>query len=124
MKDLKINNYKIDSRDTLTFKVTLKVNDYNLAERELLKWADSNWNTLDMEIIGLVLWDENKERKKKLNNLAMNMLTYADKSNTNIEELKNKLYGRYWVKSRSEMKLEDIEKEIESYKMGIFEFSN
>ena len=37
MQDTKISNYKLDERDILTFKVTIKEWDYTVAERELLK---------------------------------------------------------------------------------------
>jgi hypothetical protein len=47
----------------------------------------------------------------------MNMLTYAEKSNTNIDDLKKILYKKYNVKSRANLKIEDIEELIESYKM-------
>ena len=124
MRDAKVTNYKIDSRDTLTFKITLKVEDYTVAERELLKWADNNWNTLDLDIIWLVNWDKDKQKKKKIQQLVMNMNSYAEKSNEDIEKLKQELYNRYNVASRKDLTLEQLDYEIESYKFWIFEYSN
>jgi len=124
MKDIKIWNYKLNARNELSFKMTIKEWDYSLSENELIKSSETNWGTLDIDIIWLVNWDKTQDRKKKIQQLAMNMLTYAEKSNTNIDDLKKILYKKYNVKSRANLKIEDIEELIESYKMWIYEFSN
>lgn len=124
MKDIKIWNYKLNARNELSFKMTIKEWDYSLSENELIKSSETNWGTLDIDIIWLVNWDKTQDRKKKIQQLAMNMLTYAEKSNTNIDDLKEILYKKYNVKSRANLKIEDIEELIESYKMWIYEFSN
>ena len=124
MKDIKIWNYKLNARNELSFKMTIKEWDYSLSENELIKSSETNWGTLDIDIIWLVNWDKKQDRKKKIQQLAMNMLTYAEKSNTNIDDLKEILYKKYNVKSRANLKIEDIEELIESYKMWIYEFSN
>ena len=124
MQDTKISNYKLDERDILTFKVTIKEWDYTVAERELLKNATKNWDTLDIDIVWLVSWDEEKYKKSKLQQLALNMQTYCDKANESIEAETNKLYLKYKVNSRKQMNIEDITKEIETYKMWIFEFTS
>lgn len=124
MKDIKFTNFKLNEREELTCKITIKDWDYTIAERELLKNAVKNWDMLDIEIVWLVSWDVEQHWKKKLQQLALNMATYCDKSNEEMSTHLTAMYKKYNVDSRKEMKLEDIEREVESYKMWIFEFSN
>lgn len=124
MKDIKINNFKINSREEVTFKVTVKEWDYSKGEIELLKMSEIEWGMLDIEITWLVKWDEDKNKKSKLQQLALIMQTYSDKSNHSIEELTTNLYWKYHVTTRKDMNIEDIEKEIDSYRLGIYEYSN
>ena len=123
MKDIKITNFKLNEREELTCKITIKDWDYTIAERELLKNAVRNWDMLDFEIVWLVSWDIEQHKKKKLIALNMNMTTYCEKSNLSITEEIAELRHKYNVTSRKDMDIEDIEREVESYKMWIFEFS-
>ena len=124
MKDIKITNFKLNEREELTCKLTIKEWDYTIAERELLKNAVKNWDMLDLEIVWLVSWDIEQHRKKKLQQLWMNMSTYCEKAKVEMLDQLSIMYEKYKVDSRTEMNIADIEREIESYKMGIFEFSN
>ena len=123
MKDTKISNFKLNERDEISFKVTIKDTDYTIWEREIIKEACKNWDTLDLEIIGLVKWDEENQKKSKLQQLALNMQTYCDKTNESIEWHTKIIYKKYNVTTRKDMLLEDIVREIDSYKMWIFEYS-
>jgi len=49
MKEIKINNVKVNSRDELTFKITVKQSDYSLIELQLLKNSENNGDYLDIE---------------------------------------------------------------------------
>lgn len=124
MKDLKITNFKLNEREELTCKLTIKEWDYTIAERELLKNAVKNWDMLDFEIVWLVSWDVEQHKKKKIQQLCMNMTTYAEKAGICLQEVEATVKNKYKVSSRKDMNIEDIEREIESYKMWIFEFSN
>tara|TARA_R110000851_G_scaffold328191_1_gene498516 strand:- start:375 stop:533 length:159 start_codon:yes stop_codon:yes gene_type:complete len=52
------------------------------------------------------------------------MSTYCEKAKVEMLDQLSIMYEKYKVDSRTEMNIADIEREIESYKMGIFEFSN
>jgi hypothetical protein len=124
MKDIKFTNFKLNEREELTCKITIKDWDYTIWERELLKNAVKNWDMLDIEIVWLVSWDVEEHKKKKLIALNMNMLTYCEKTNESLNWHRTTIYKKYNVTSRKDMNIEDIEREVESYKMWIFEFSN
>ena len=64
-----------------------------------------------------------KYRSKKLQQLAVVMGKYSKESWFNIDNCLRDLYKKYNVTSRSEMNIEDIEKEIESYAWWIREFN-
>lgn len=123
MQDIKVSNFKLDSRDNLTFKITIKKDDYSFQELQLLKNSDVNWDTLDLEITWLVIWDSEKERKSKISKLAFLMWVYCEKSNTTLEEETQKLYIRNKVNSRSKLSMEQLEFESDIYKNGLLEFS-
>lgn len=123
MKDIKITNFKLNEREELTCKLTIKDWDYTIAERELLKNAVKNWDMLDLEIIWLVNWDEEQHKKKKIQQLVMNMNTYCEKAWVCRQEEDAKIKQKYKVWSRKDMNIEDIEREVEIYKMWIYEYS-
>lgn len=123
MKDIKIWNIKLNSRDELSFKATCKAWDYTQVELQLLKNAEINWDMLDIEFTWLVSWDIEKQRKDKVLKLVFLMQTYCEKSNTNLEEEKQRLYTRQKVKSRSELDLSQLDEEIDIYKNWLLEFN-
>jgi len=123
MKDIKINNLKLNARNELSFKVTIKELDYTLWEKELLKQAEINWNMLDVDIIWLVEWDKKENRDKKLKNLHSIMLVYAEKSWEKFEKLKDTLYTKYSIESRKNLNDSDLDQIIESYRVWLLEFN-
>ena len=123
MKDIKINNLKLNARNEISFKITVKEWDYSLQELELLKRAEINGDMLDINIVWLVNWDIEKQNKANLVKLNWIMLTYCEKAWINIEDEKQRLYKRYNITSRKQLLPWNIENEIESYKMWLIEFN-
>lgn len=123
MQEVKINNTKINARNEISFKVTIKEWDYTVAERELLKQAEINWDMLDLNIVWLVNWDSEKQNKANLVKLNWIMMVYCDKSNTSMDIEKFKLYKKYKVSSRRDISASDVESEIESYRVWLLEFN-
>jgi len=123
MRDLKISNIKINARWEVSFKVLMKNEDFSIAELELLKNAEINWDNLDFEITWLITWNIEKQRKEKIQKLVFLMQTYCEKSNSDMEQEKQKLYTRNKVKSRSELNWSQLDYEIDLYKRGLMEYN-
>jgi hypothetical protein len=47
------------------------------------------------------------------------MSKYAEKSNCDVEKLKQDIYKKYLVTSRNQLSIDDLKKEVESFKAGI-----
>ena len=123
MKEIKINNVKVNSRDELTFKITVKQSDYSLIELQLLKNSENNGDYLDIEFTWLTSGDKEKEKNNKLVKLNWLMLVYCEKSNNKLETEKENLYRRNKVSSRKELSETQLESEIEMYKVWILEYN-
>jgi len=123
MKDIRITSFRLNSRNELSCRIVIKDWDYTIAEKELLRQAENDWNLLDLNIVWLVNWEQEQNKKKKLQILNMSMLTYAEKSWYSMDFLKQTLFNRYWVISRKDMNIEDIEREIDTYRLWILEFN-
>jgi len=123
MQDIKIWWVKLNARDELVFKVTVKAGDYSPVELQLMKNAEVNWDLLDINFTWLTSWDEEKNRKEKVQKLVFLMQTYCEKSNTSMDDEKYKLYARNKVKSRSELNWSQIDYEIDLYKNWLIEFN-
>ena len=122
MRDIKICSLRINARNELSYKVIIKEWDYSVQEQEVLKQAEVNGDTLYMEITWLSLQDNDKKRKSDLNWLHCLMDSYAEKTNKKVEELIQEMYKKYKVKSRTEMRDEDLMNEIENYSLYLREF--
>ena len=122
MKDIKISNFKIDARELLTFKVTVKQWDYTQIDAQLLKNSENNWDLLDIEFSWLLKWDIDKFRKWKIQSLAYLMNTYCDKFHIDLDAEKTNLYVRNKVKSRADLTDAQLDDEIEKYKLGLMQF--
>ena len=122
MKDIKISNFKIDARELLTFKVTVKQWDYTQIDAQLLKNSENNWDLLDIEFSWLLKWDIDKFRKWKIQSLAYLMNTYCDKFHIDLEAEKTNLYVRNKVKSRTDLTDAQLDEEIKTYKLWLMQF--
>lgn len=123
MQDIKIWWVKLNARDELVFKVTCKAGDYTPVELQLLKNAEVNGDMLDISFTWLTNWDKEKQRKEKVQKLVFLMQTYCNKSNSDMEQEKQKLYTRNKVKSRSELNSSQLDYEIDLYKSGLIEYN-
>ena len=123
MQDIKIWWCKLNARDELVFKITCKAGDYTPAELQLIKNAEVNWDMLDLQFTWLTNWDQEKNRKDKIQKLVFLMQTYCEKSNSDIEQEKQNIYTRNKVKSRSELTISQLEYEIDLYKTWLIEFN-
>lgn len=119
LKDAKITKAIINERRELQVTLIVKSEDYDDVTAELLRNAKIEWNTLDFTITGLTLTESEQERKNRLQVLVMTMKEYASKFHIEEEMLKQNLYNRYDIRSRSELSLAEIDAEIESYKAAI-----
>lgn len=63
--------------------------------------------------------DDEAEKKRNLQILAVTMSEYTQKFHQNEDEIKKNLYKRYNISSRSELKNSDIIAEIESFRTAI-----
>jgi hypothetical protein len=123
MQDIKIWWVKLNARDELVFKVTVKAGDYSPVELQLMKNAEVNWDLLDINFTWLTSWDEEKNRKEKVQKLVFLMQTYCEKSNTSMDDEKNKLYDSNKLKIRSELNWSQLDYEIDLYKNWLIEFN-
>lgn len=119
MKELKITKVIVNERKELNISMIVKEWDYTEIEAELLRQAKINWDLLDISFNWLTQWDVTKERKSKLNQLAMNMLTYSEKFWIDIDTLKTNLYNKYKITSRSHLSDTDLDIENEWFKTAI-----
>ena len=74
-------------------------------------------STIDLQVV----WLEEKDTEipKLRQRLAMVMEEYSKKSKEPLESLKNSLYARYKVNSRSELDRGQLEESIRFYQDGI-----
>lgn len=119
MKEIKFTKCIINERDEMICNFLCKKEDYTTQEWQLLKNAKNNWDLLDLTFTWLKEWNQDQERKSKLQQLAMNMTTYSDKFNVKLDLLTNLLYKKYDITSRRQLKDSDLDAEIEMYKTSI-----
>jgi len=109
---------KIDSAENLVFTIKLPKGDYNEATRAFIFNSFNEWKTLDFEIVWMD--DKNDEIPKLRQRLALVMSEYAWKTKTSEEDVKNGLYTRYRVKSRTELNRDQLEGAIQFYQDGVW----
>lgn len=119
MFDTKITNIRLNSRDELSLKITVKAQDYSNQELQLLKNSEINGDLLDINFVWLTKWDTLKLRKDKLVKLNWLMLSYCEKARCTLEEEKSKLYTRNKVNSRSDLSDSALDIEIDLYLNGL-----
>jgi len=126
IKETKLTNIKKNKFEEITITFHIKKEDYSEQDEKLLYELYRNWNYWvlvfqDVEFNDNT-WKSDKEIKsKKLQHLVLLMEQYKDKEWTSIEELKKQMYLKYWIQSRTELTIEQLEKEIESYKFWLYD---
>jgi len=111
--------YSKSYTDEMICNFLCKKEDYTIQEWQLLKNAKVNADLLDLSFTWLKEWNQDQERKSKLQQLAMNMVTYSDKFQINLDVLTSWLYEKYNITSRRQLKDSDLDAEIEMYKTSI-----
>lgn len=76
-------------------------------------------DTIDIVISGLVKADNEDEIKKARQILWLTMSDYCRQFHYKEEDVLEQLYKKYKIKSRTELTLEQIQNEIESYRSAI-----
>ena len=117
LRDSWIFSPRIDSSENLCFTLKIKKEDYNDATRTFIFDCYNQWKTLDFEIVWLK--EETNELPKLRQRLAMVMQEYKNKSNIDENKLKESLYTKYNIKSRSELTRDQLEECIRFYQDGI-----
>lgn len=116
-KDSAIYSPKIDSSQNLVFTIKVKREDYTEWMTAFIFNTYNKGSTIDLQVV----WLEEKDTEipKLRQRLAMVMEEYSKKSKEPLESLKNSLYSRYKVKSRSELDRGQLEESIRFYQDGI-----
>jgi len=124
IKDTKIWNISKNKFQDLKISFVIKKEDYDPdMENKLYKLCE------DWSLWVLVFqWTEftedtwknyNQIKNELLQKLDFFIKQYWEKEIVNIEDLKIDLYKRYWVESRSELNIEQLKKEVESFKFWL-----
>ena len=126
IKETKLTNIKKNKFEEITITFHIKKEDYSKQDEELLYKLFRNWNYWVLAFQDVEFndntWKSDKEIKsKKLQYLALIMEKYKDKEWTSIEELKKQMYLKYWVQSRADLSIEQLDREIDSYKFWLYD---
>lgn len=113
LSDCWIFSPRVDSSENLVFTIKIKKTDYTEWMRQFIFDSYNEWKTLDFEIVWMD--DKNDELNKLRQRLALVMKEYSQKVKEPIEPLKNAVYSRYKVSSRSELTREQLEECIRFY---------
>lgn len=112
-KDSAIHSPKIDSSQNLVFTVKVKKEDYTSWMQQFVFDTYNNWSTLDLEVVWLE--EKDSELPKLRQRLSLTMEEYSKKVRKPLESLKNDVYKRYNVRSRSELTRLQLEEAIQFY---------
>lgn len=113
LQDSWIFSPKIDSSQNLVFTIKVKKEDYTEAMTAFIFDTYNKWATLDLQVVGFE--EKDTEIPKLRQRLALTMSEYAQKAKKPLESIKNALYTRYNVKSRTELTRQQLEECIEGY---------
>lgn len=119
MKDIKVTKCIINERRELSVNLLIKEWDYTEIEAELLRQCKLSGDTIDIVISWLVKADNEDEIKKARQILWLTMSDYCRQFHYKGEDVLEQLYKKYKIKSRTELTLEQIQNEIESFKSAI-----
>lgn len=121
LKDCKITKSQINEREELSLNILVKKWDYNDIELQLLRQAKIEGNTIDFDIIGFVKSDDETEIKEWRTKLWIIMSEYCKKFHYKEEDMINVLYGKYSIKSRTELSLNQLQYEYECFRTAIIQ---
>jgi len=113
LKDCAVHSPRIDSSENLVFTLKIKKSDYTDWMRQFIFDCYNQWKTLDLEVVWLE--EKNDEIPKLRQRLAMVMEEYAQKTKFSIVSVKENLYIRYGIESRTELTREQLEEAIRFY---------
>lgn len=113
LKDSGVFSPKIDSSQNLVFTIKVKKEDYTSAMQQFIFDCYNDWKLLDLQVVGLQ--EETNELPKLRQRLSLVMKDYAKVANTNEWQLKESLYKKYNITSRSELTREQLEECIRFY---------
>lgn len=126
--ETRIASVNKNTHKELKVSFIIKPEDYTIEQEDLFYDLKNNW-TLWAFIFQWTeftenTWKSDQEIKNKLlQDLAFFMTKYAEKELCEIENLKQDLYKKYWVESRTELTIEQLKKEVDSYKAWLmYEF--
>ncbi len=116
--ETRLSNIRKDKYQTLTISFQIKKEDYTAElEKELYDLMEqwSYWVLAFQEAQYAVT----KDRNKLIQHLVVLMNKYSEEKWVDIEDLKSELYRVYNVKSRSELRIDQLEEQIEVFKNGL-----
>lgn len=119
MQDIKITRAIVNERRELSVNLLIKEWDYTESEAELLRQCKLSGDTIDIVISWLVKADNEDEIKKARQVLALTMEDYCRTFHYIADSINNALYKKYWIKSRSDLTLAELQEEIDSYRTAI-----
>ena len=119
MKDIKVTKCIINERRELSINLLIKEWDYTEIGAELLRQCKLSGDTIDIVISWLVKADNEDEIKKARQILWLTMSDYCKIFHYNWDYITQQMYKKYKIKSRTELTLEQIQNEIESFKSAI-----
>jgi hypothetical protein len=119
MQDIKITKAIINERRELSVNLLIKEWDYTEIEAELLRQCKLSGDTIDIVISWLVKVDNEDEIKKARQILGLTMQDYCKAFHYQEKDIAEELYRKYKIKSRIELTLEQVQNEIENYKISI-----
>jgi hypothetical protein len=119
MKDIKVTKCIVNERRELSVNLLIKEWDYTEIEAELLRQCKLSGDTIDILISGLVKADNEDEIKKARQVLWLTMQDYCKAFHYQEKDIAEALYRKYKIKSRTELTLEQVQNEIENYKISI-----
>lgn len=119
MQDIKVTRCIVNERRELSVNLLIKEWDYTEIEAELLRQCKLSGDTIDILISWLAKADNEDEIKKARQILWLTMSDYCRQFHYHEEYVLEQLYKKYKIKSRTELTLEQIQNEIESFKSAI-----
>jgi len=128
INETKVHSVKKNTHRELSVTFLIKPEDYT-AEIENLFYDLKNNGNLWAFVFNATEFtedtgkSESQVRNEMISKLAFLMNKYAEKEWEDIESLKQTLYNKYWVTSRTQLSNEQLKKELDSFEAGLY-FNN
>ena len=119
--ETKIASVNKNTHKELKVSFIIKPEDYTIEQENMFYDLKNNWTIWafafqETEFTEDTGKSEKEIKNKLLQDLAFYMSKYSEKEIIDIENLKQDLYKKYWVASRSELSIIDLKKEVDSFK--------